>query len=841
MAGVPGVAALRRELYNIRGHYADMGQSLEALGRIRDLVDDLDEKLTTLERSSQSQKPKPTTRVKEGQAIDFDVQNGYGVRVDTLTLDRFRSGHVEGTRIFTEQVAADLREKGKRFCDPEPPSLELPVPVEPPYMYPKDVQELMLKRMEVERERDEQRKEELDADVYGRIQLWRRLPKVLKKGVMFGKGNDLLLLRPQGMRSPGGAVQTFTKFERGLLKDGWFLTALALISQNRRTLERLFVSAEHRKVGMYTFQFYCTGDELGEGEGWTCVTVDDLMPCARARRNGDGRVEYVLPFLPPGGLKTVGTDSVLPIFGLTDDVNEQWVSLVEKAYAKFLGSYSLLHRGDTASAISHLTGGTCSLLQWDPAALDDDGLAVLWWLVTESARIGLLMSCTMAAVDQNLAKGDNCLVDRSASSFMEWEAGDLVLLTTEISPSQLYEMHARNRARAGLEDDDKWMKFHKEGAKLIKIGDLLGADEWEGEWSHTSPLWTPTARETVGYGAMDEHIAWMKVADFAKQYNTLLTCCNFADGPLAWVEAFAPCNPRLVRNYHQQYLITVAPRPDSVVPETPHNAETVHSTHSRAVSEKEDSGDEADEALPVLIYCSQPNKEDFTTARSHNYTDGMDKAEELDVRLFSVADGRHILPEEVRGERRTTLMRGDDGVWTEEAEPEPPLQWPTEGQEDLRYVETGTEFVVARRVSLTPGQYVLTVGKDEQDAKELVRCIVAVFSEEDLDGRTSSPFNLGAQRSHSRSGSPSPSPGVWGRNTPGTSRSPRRRKPTGFVLSGNPIGSASDPLSIDPKQRPETPFDRVQERIKAAQARPGSAWSTRPGETPRPGSAWSTH
>lgn len=90
----------------------------------------------------------------------------------------------------------------------------------------------------------------------------------------------------------------------GELQDQYFLSALQIISENEKLVERLFESKEYNETGFYKVKLCKDGQ-------WQHVTVDDYFPC------------YV-----NGG----------PIFTFGEG-NELWVMLLEKAYAKLFGSY----------------------------------------------------------------------------------------------------------------------------------------------------------------------------------------------------------------------------------------------------------------------------------------------------------------------------------------------------------------------------------------------------------------------------------------------------------------------------------------------------------------------
>lgn len=86
-------------------------------------------------------------------------------------------------------------------------------------------------------------------------------------------------------------------------------------------IKRMFITKEYSKYGIYRLKLY----RLGE---WINVTVDDFFPCYY---NGQ------------------------PMFtrGQPDEI---WVMLLEKAYAKLLGSYDALKQGSASKVFFDFIG-----------------------------------------------------------------------------------------------------------------------------------------------------------------------------------------------------------------------------------------------------------------------------------------------------------------------------------------------------------------------------------------------------------------------------------------------------------------------------------------------------
>ena len=121
---------------------------------------------------------------------------------------------------------------------------------------------------------------------------------------------------------------------QGQLGDRWFLGALAIFSGANKVgnnnidqlniLKRTFFMGDNfKEYGIYTARFFKNGNLM-------YVIIDDKLPVKRK----DGQL----------------------VFGSCKNVNELWVALLEKAYAKLFGCYKSLIGGYVHQALGDLTG-----------------------------------------------------------------------------------------------------------------------------------------------------------------------------------------------------------------------------------------------------------------------------------------------------------------------------------------------------------------------------------------------------------------------------------------------------------------------------------------------------
>ena len=114
---------------------------------------------------------------------------------------------------------------------------------------------------------------------------------------------------------------------QGALGDCWLLSALAALSEYPNKIQEIFLTDSYNPRGIYYAQLFNHA---------TCqfekVFVDDLIPCKKQ----EGCGSHPLYTQPHG--------------------NECWVLILEKIFAKFVGSYGAIDGGFPIYALHCLTG-----------------------------------------------------------------------------------------------------------------------------------------------------------------------------------------------------------------------------------------------------------------------------------------------------------------------------------------------------------------------------------------------------------------------------------------------------------------------------------------------------
>ena len=244
---------------------------------------------------------------------------------------------------------------------------------------------------------------------------------------------------------------------QGRLGNCWFMSALACIAENPETVQRLFIDSEVNESGFYRVR-------VNKGGEWIVVVVDDYFPC--------------YPYAGPIFSKSVS--------------NELWVLLLEKAYAKVHGSYTLLRSGSAAKSFMDLTG-------YPTLAYSK-----------EDSQIQTMIS-------------DDTLW---STTLMYFNLGSLVAINT---PGVDNSTEASNRTGTGLVSGHSYSVISMVevlGNRILNIRNPWGSFEWAGDWSTSSPLWTDEIKAIVNpvLDANDGSF-WMSYADALQYFEEFDVCC----------------------------------------------------------------------------------------------------------------------------------------------------------------------------------------------------------------------------------------------------------------------------------------------------------------------------
>lgn len=288
-----------------------------------------------------------------------------------------------------------------------------------------------------------------------------------------------------GWRCAPGISETCRLFEGGAEPDDvqggiynnqWLLSAICMIAAGGGSEEEVVTDALKKvfighitpegdesfttEVGAYCVRLFKQGL-------WNPIIVDDLFPM---RQHADWTNENK-------GIAVAHTK----------ECNELWVSVIEKAFAKYYGSYSELERGYVHHALRDLTG-------------------------CESECVSL------GSVSRGIGK--RTLWEQ----LLRYKSNDYILGvgtgSKDLADKEIQEM--------GIVFDASYTIYdirQVDGYQLLKLRNPPGDhEEWKGDWGDRSDLWTKRLKKKLGWSDVDDNTFWMSFDDFCNVFRYLYVC-----------------------------------------------------------------------------------------------------------------------------------------------------------------------------------------------------------------------------------------------------------------------------------------------------------------------------
>jgi len=261
---------------------------------------------------------------------------------------------------------------------------------------------------------------------------------------------------------------------QGQLGDCWLLAAMACLAEYPGAIYKLFKTKHRDPRGKYKIRLYD-----GQKERWKTMVVDDYIPCVAATRRP--------LFTRPNG-------------------KEMWVLLLEKAFAKFCGSYSNIEAGHTIWALKAMTGDKARLFQ----------------------RSGTVWK----RVDFHNVQSPT---DKRASAFTD--PGERHDNNSFFEILRKYDARQSCISIGGASGQGGLIRGHAysvlkvrvaAGYRLVQIRNPHShGGEWQGDWSDHSPLWNrlPEVKNAVKHDSSlsakehDDGIFWMAWEDFVQHWD----------------------------------------------------------------------------------------------------------------------------------------------------------------------------------------------------------------------------------------------------------------------------------------------------------------------------------
>jgi len=292
----------------------------------------------------------------------------------------------------------------------------------------------------------------------------------------------------------GNKPKLFSKIEpndacQGAIGDCWLIAAISSVAEFPNFIEN-HVFGGNRKVSTdhkYTIKLY----DLAERD-WKNIEIDSRIPCKK-----NAKSEYI------------------PVFAGTMD-NEMYVLLLEKAFAKYAGSYGKLEGGFTSYAWMNMTGCEEQFI-WMKNSSDNTWSPSLVNLETRQENPKDFQTCYT-----NEAPGYNEIDYDSFWDYLVSCDKKNYILSASIGG----DVMERPRTDGLVERHAYSLISIKEinGNRLLQLRNPWGNSmEWNGDWSDSSSLWeeNPDVHKALKNEDVDDGKFWMCFDDFNKVWESV--------------------------------------------------------------------------------------------------------------------------------------------------------------------------------------------------------------------------------------------------------------------------------------------------------------------------------
>jgi len=303
-----------------------------------------------------------------------------------------------------------------------------------------------------------------------------------------------------------------TDIAQGALGNCWLLSAAACLAEFDGAIQQLFLDKQANPRGKYRLWIY----DVQRGR-WKRIVVDDNVPT----RNGK------------------------PVFSRPHG-DEVWVLLLEKALAKFCGSYAAIESGHVIWAMEALTGDAVVSYQQQQHQKGWEHLTMKPKKDPQNKRaVGLYHSGRKFTTANMFAL--LCAYDRRAAVLGAGSVGkdDTLDEGRRETASGIVPGHAYSIISAA--------EHH--GVKLVKLRNPWGTFEWKGKWADGADDWRhhPDVARAFRYkddtqGDDDDGTFFMSWDDFCHHFDSIDVCLRtqgMSEFNLRVYEHYGLCGPTL--------------------------------------------------------------------------------------------------------------------------------------------------------------------------------------------------------------------------------------------------------------------------------------------------------
>ncbi len=264
--------------------------------------------------------------------------------------------------------------------------------------------------------------------------------------------------------------------ENGVYNNVWLLSAICMLAAGggfgsdvvTDALQNVFIGKVTPEGSIsYSTEVGAYGLRLFKQGIWNPVILDDLFPM----------LQHNLWTNENKGIAVAHSK----------ECNELWVSLIEKAFAKFYGSYSELERGYVHHALQDLTGCETECVCLSHASRGV-GKRTLWQKLLRFKSNEYILGA---------GTGTAALADKE-------------ILEMGIVFESAYTIY-----------DVQYI----DGLQLLQLRNPPGDhEEWKGDWSDKSSLWNRRLKSKLGWADVDDNTFWISFDDFCNVFRYLYVC-----------------------------------------------------------------------------------------------------------------------------------------------------------------------------------------------------------------------------------------------------------------------------------------------------------------------------
>lgn len=240
---------------------------------------------------------------------------------------------------------------------------------------------------------------------------------------------------------------------QGKIEDSYLMSSLAILAEKPERVREIFCHQIKNTYGAYCITLFCGGERAD-------VLVDEFFPCDSLTQK--------------------------PLFSHCNG-RELWVLLIEKAYAKYRGSYKNIIDGSVTAALNHLTGGPTLCEK-----ISDTDDAHMWSTLTLHDRLAHVLCCGINSPKDPEAVKSIGLLEKHSYAILDVK------------------------------------EYHKN--KLIHLRNPWSKTQWNGKWSDKDKdSWTDDAKRALHYSDVDDGSFWMSFEDW-KRFFTDYTVVTLEEG-----------------------------------------------------------------------------------------------------------------------------------------------------------------------------------------------------------------------------------------------------------------------------------------------------------------------